>query len=113
MAAFKQHVSFGFWKGQLMGDPHGLFQGVGKTTIAALRAENLSDLPSDAILIHYVKEAVELNKTGVKKPPSMAKRAEKELEVPEYLLAELKKNEKALATFESSATATEKSTSTG
>jgi hypothetical protein len=25
MAAFKQHVSFGFWKGKLLKDPHGLF----------------------------------------------------------------------------------------
>lgn len=32
MAAFKQHVSFGFWKGKLLSDPHKLFAVMGKTT---------------------------------------------------------------------------------
>src|SRR5262245_30958992 len=45
MAAFKKHASFGFWKGQLMDDPHGLFKGVGSTSMAGMKIEDVSELP--------------------------------------------------------------------
>ena len=35
MAAFKKHVSFGFWKGGLLRDPAGLLKGVRNTYVAA------------------------------------------------------------------------------
>jgi uncharacterized protein YdeI (YjbR/CyaY-like superfamily) len=100
MAAFKKHASFGFWKGQLLSDPHGLFKGVGDTSMCAMKVEKLSDLPPDDVLIAYIKEAVALNENGVKlcKPAKAA--GPKELDVPDYFLAALKKNKKALATFE-------------
>ena len=35
MAAFKKYVSYGFWKGELMSDPAGLFESVGETGMSA------------------------------------------------------------------------------
>src|SRR5688572_25486391 len=40
MAAFKQHVSFGFWKEKLMRDPEGLFAAVGKTSMGAMKVRS-------------------------------------------------------------------------
>ncbi|MCI0637817.1 MAG: YdeI/OmpD-associated family protein [Gemmataceae bacterium] len=99
MAAFKQHVSFGFWKGSLLSDPEGLFKKVGDTSMAGHKVTSVADLPADKVLLAYIKEAVQLNEEGVKAPASR-KRPKKALEVPDYFLAALKKNKKALATFE-------------
>ena len=99
MAAFKQHVSFGFWKGSLLGDPEGLFKKVGDTSMSGHKVTSVADLPGDKVLLAYVKEAVQLNEEGVK-APSSKKKPKKALEVPKYFLAALKKNKKALATFE-------------
>src|SRR5688572_19673405 len=51
MAAFKEHASFGFWKGKLLSDPLGLFNGVGETSMSALRITDVSELPADKILL--------------------------------------------------------------
>ena len=98
MAAFKQHCSFGFWKGSLLKDPHKLFVGVGETSMNALKLASLDDLPSEKILLTYIREAIALNEAGVKAPK--AAKPKKKLIVPDYFLAALKKNKKAHATFE-------------
>jgi len=100
MAAFKQHVSFGFWKGSLMSDPQGLFRGVGKTTMNALKVQTLEDLPPDRVLLSYIKEAVKLNEEGIKAAPRKKKAVKKDLNVPDYFRDALRKHPKALATFE-------------
>jgi uncharacterized protein YdeI (YjbR/CyaY-like superfamily) len=100
MAAFKNYASFGFWKGSLMRDPHHLFEAVGKTSMNALTVAEVSGLPNDKILIEYIHEAVALNEQGVKVPAPKKREARQELEIPDYFLAALKKNKKALATFE-------------
>jgi uncharacterized protein YdeI (YjbR/CyaY-like superfamily) len=98
VAAFKQHVSFGFWKGKLLNDPYNLFGGVGDTGMNASRLTELSQLPADKVLLSYIREAVALNEQGVKLPA--AKRAPKpKLVVPEYFLAALRKNKQAFAAF--------------
>ncbi len=98
MAAFKQHVSWGFWKAGLMNDPKGLLIGVGNTAMAAAKVTNVNDLPDDKTIIAYIHEAVRLNDEGVKVPrPKASER--KELVVPDDLAVALKKNKKALATF--------------
>ena len=63
------------------------------------KISSAKDLPADAVLIAYLKEASLLNKNKVKplKRPSAPK---KELEVPQLLADELKKNKKALTVFE-------------
>ena len=99
MAAFKNHVSFGFWKGKLLDDPQGLFTEVGKTPMNASRLTDVSELPADKILLDYIRRAVAMNEDGVKtlQPKKKPKAA---LEVPDYFQSALKKNKKALATFE-------------
>ena len=99
MAAFKKHASFGFWKGALLSDPEGLIEKMGDTTMAGHRVTSLADLPADKVLIACIKEAVKLNEEGVK-APAVKKKPKKELEVPDTFLAALRKNKKALATFE-------------
>lgn len=65
IAAFKQHCSFGFWKGSLLSDPHHLLE---KNDAMGHfgRITSLTDLPPDEILMQYIREAVELNEKGVK-----------------------------------------------
>ncbi len=87
MAAFKEHIRFGFWKGSL----------VGQKSIE--RITSLKDLPPKKQLIAAFKKAAELNETGVKvvKPPKTTKKPAK---TPADLAAVLKKNKKASAAFE-------------
>ena len=99
MAAFKQHCSFGFWKGELiLGKGPGGADGEGMGHFG--RLTSLADLPSDKALLGYIRKAVELNEAGVKKPAPPRPKVRKELVVPDYFTAVLKKNKKALATFE-------------
>jgi uncharacterized protein YdeI (YjbR/CyaY-like superfamily) len=56
-------------------------------------------LPSDRALTKHIKEAVKLHDSGVKPAPRPRATGKKELVVPDYLAAALKKNKKALATF--------------
>lgn len=100
MAAFKNHSSFGFWKGAIMKDPHGVMSIVGKTSMGSFdKIVSLKDLPSDKILKQYIREAAKLNEDDVKLVKAKPK-ALKSVEVPAYFLKELKKNKKALETFQ-------------
>jgi uncharacterized protein YdeI (YjbR/CyaY-like superfamily) len=102
MAAFKNHCSFGFWKATLMIDEKELLNRVGKTDMAHFdKITSLNDLPPDEIIISYIKEAARLNEEEVKLPPKKPSTDKKELAVPEELNTALKKNKKALSTFES------------
>ena len=101
MASFKQHCAFGFWKASLLSDSKGVLSRVGKTAMGHMgRITSLGDLPSDKILIDYLKEAARLNKEGIKSPPKPESTQKKELKVPDYFMKALKKNSRALSTFE-------------
>ncbi len=99
IAAFRHHVGVSFWKGKLMKDPEGLFGDVGKTSMGSLKFTSPAELPSDKILLAYIKEAVKLNEEDIKigKPN---KDKPDQLDPPDYLLAELKKNKKAKETYD-------------
>ena len=100
MASFKQHCTFGFWKATLMKDKTLAERAKSETAMAHLgRISGLKDLPSDATLVRYIKEAMQLNDAGikVKKKKSIIKR---DLELPEYFLKELKKSKAAQKTFD-------------
>ncbi|MFT3761932.1 MAG: YdeI/OmpD-associated family protein [Pseudoxanthomonas sp.] len=102
MAAFKRHVSFGFWRHALVvgegeeGDDRSR-EGMGSYG----RMASLEDLPPKKILVAHLKKAMALNEQGAKtvpvrksgqpKPPPQA---------PDDLLAALKKNPKAQAAFD-------------
>ena len=102
MASFKKHCAFGFWKASVMKDPHKLFELHGRTAMGHLgRIESIDDLPSDKILISYIKEAAKLNKEGVKLPSrTKPVTTAKSIDPPDYMLKALKKNKKAWSNFE-------------
>jgi uncharacterized protein YdeI (YjbR/CyaY-like superfamily) len=100
MAAFKEHCAFGFWKASIMKDPEKLFNKDGKNAMGQFdRITSVKDLPTDKIMIAYIKEAAQLNEAGVKLPPK-AKTTAKEIIIPDALNAALKKNKKAKEIFE-------------
>lgn len=89
MAAFKEHCALVFWKASLMKDPHKIFAKEGKSGMGHLgKIKSLKDLPSDKILIQYIKEAVNLNENGIKLPSK--KENKKDLEIPSYFKSALK-----------------------
>lgn len=63
------------------------------------RLTSNADLPGDKILTGYIQQAVALNESGIKTLRSKPK-AKAKLVMPDFFLAALKKNKKALATFE-------------
>jgi uncharacterized protein YdeI (YjbR/CyaY-like superfamily) len=101
MASFKKHCAFGFWKTSLLTDPDQILERVGKTAMGSFgQITDLSDLPSDRVVIKYVKEAAKLNKEGVKVEARRKAAAKKEIRVPEYFTKALAENKKALKTFD-------------
>ena len=98
MGAFKQHVSFGFWKGQLLSDSHGLLRDAGKATIFSLKASGPGGLPDEKILIEYIREAVALNDKGIK--PSRTKKASTRPKLPADFKAALSRNRAARSTYD-------------
>jgi uncharacterized protein YdeI (YjbR/CyaY-like superfamily) len=94
MAAFKEHCTFGFWKGALIVQDSGSTAAMGQFG----RIEKVSDLPPKAMLRKYIKAAMELNETGVKAPRAVKSRPE--IPVPAYFTAALARNKKAKAAFE-------------
>ena len=95
MAAFKQHCTFGFWKGSLVvGDKAASPDGMGQFG----RITSLADLPPKATLLKYTKKAAALNDAGVKveRGPRAPK---KPLRIPADLAAALAKNKKASEVF--------------
>jgi uncharacterized protein YdeI (YjbR/CyaY-like superfamily) len=102
MAAFKEHCAFNFWKAKLMQDRRRIFSGQDEKSMGHLgKIRSLKDLPSDSILLEYLKEAVALNDEGKKVPPrKVADKDQKDLVVPRDLLVSLSSNDKARATFD-------------
>jgi uncharacterized protein YdeI (YjbR/CyaY-like superfamily) len=98
MAAFNKHLTWGLWKAKLLNDPRGILNdhagsmGGGKIT-------DVSQLPSDKLILDLIRQAVQLNEQGVKLPrPESKKRPPPK--TPPDLAGALRKNAKASATFE-------------
>jgi len=105
MAAFKKHVSLGFWKGAEIGDPAGILDKVGNTLMCAVKFTEVSDLPARSVLAGYVKRAARFNLEGgaaIKgkgvRPAPRTKRPVPR--TPPDLAAALRKNAKARAAFQ-------------
>jgi uncharacterized protein YdeI (YjbR/CyaY-like superfamily) len=98
MAAFKEHCSFNLWKGSLVlkQDSNGPKEGMGQFG----RITALTDLPDDGLLLGYIKEAARLNEEGVKVQAKAKPKKPKELIIPDYFKAALRKNKKAQAEFD-------------
>lgn len=97
MAAFKAHCTFGFWLGAFLKIESKLDKAMGQFGSIT----SLADLPSDTELARIIKAAMKLHDAGVKSPTRTKPAEKKELLVPDYFLAAVKKNKKAYATFES------------
>jgi uncharacterized protein YdeI (YjbR/CyaY-like superfamily) len=101
MAAFKQHCAFGFWKASLMKDKALTKNAESESAMGHYgKITSLKDLPSDKKIIAHIKEAIKLNDKGIKLPPKKVAKDKKEIVIPDYFLKELKKNKKALRTFQ-------------
>ena len=99
MAAFKQHATFGFWKGGLIPGLAPNSANGGESMGNLGRLTSVKDLPSRKVLAGYVKAAMRLNAEGI--ATKKAKKAPKpEARVPSDLAAALKKNRRAAVTFE-------------
>jgi len=97
MAAFKAHMSFGFWKGsQLLGASSKNAEAMGDFG----RIASLDMLPSDARIKSLVKAAMKLNDDGVKRVVRKKAAPRKSAVVPRDLAAALATDAKAAATFE-------------
>ena len=97
IAAFKEHVAFGFWKAGLMKEH---LPGAGLSAAGQFgKIASLKDLPSDKQLARVLKIAKKLNDDDVK-APSMRKGPRPALQAPADLLAALATNRKAKATFD-------------
>jgi uncharacterized protein YdeI (YjbR/CyaY-like superfamily) len=89
MAAFKEHIRFGFWKGALVTGKKGME-----------RITSMKDLPPKKELIALIRKAAALNDQGVKAPRAKKSAPPKPAAPPDDLAAALKKNKKASAAFE-------------
>jgi uncharacterized protein YdeI (YjbR/CyaY-like superfamily) len=97
LASFKEHATFGFWKGSLIFDD----QAKSSEAMGQLgRLTKPSDLPAKKVLAGYIKKAMALNDEGVKVVRAPKRAAPKALRVPDDLAVALKKNKTAQAAFE-------------
>ena len=95
MAAFKQHATFGFWRGSLVvGEGNEQMSGMGQFG----RLESIDDLPPRKQLEALIKKAMKLTDEGVKPPRD--KHRKEPFTVPQDLRAALDANAKAAATFD-------------
>lgn len=100
MAAFKQHCAFGFWKAALIKNLNTDKRTESETAMGHLgKITSLKDLPSNKKMLSYLKEAVKLNKDGIKLPKKNVSKEKREIETPDYFLKILKKNKKAFSVF--------------
>ncbi|MEO8677686.1 MAG: YdeI/OmpD-associated family protein [Vicinamibacterales bacterium] len=96
MASFKQHATFGFWKGSLLAAK---LPKVDEKAMGQFgRIASMDDLPPAKTLARIVKAAARLNDDGVK--VVRARKAKKApLKPPADLMTALKRKPKALAAF--------------
>lgn len=100
-ASFKEHCAFGFWLGDKINDPYNVIEKVGNTAMGHFgKIKNLSDLPSEEIMLDLISRAMILNEMGVKAEKQVKKNS-KVLQAPDYLIEELSKSENALNNFNS------------
>jgi uncharacterized protein YdeI (YjbR/CyaY-like superfamily) len=98
MAAFKEHATFGFWKGSLIVDS------AGRSAEEAMgqfgRLTSLKELPPKRVLVGYVREAMRLNDQGVQVPARTRRKTSRPVVVPPDLRKALARNAAARAMFE-------------
>jgi uncharacterized protein YdeI (YjbR/CyaY-like superfamily) len=95
MAAFKQHATFGFWRGSLVvGEGNEQMSGMGQFG----RLTSIDDLPPRPELEALIRKAMKLTEEDVK--PVRNKHTKEPLSVPQDLRSALDQNPAAAATFD-------------
>ncbi len=100
MAAFRKHVTYGFWKSRLIEDFERTVGASPRASVMAARLESPADLPPKQKLVALVREAKRLNDEGIKEPKLARPKRGTPLVVPADLKAALGKHAEARATFE-------------
>lgn len=104
MAAFKNHCSFGFWKGSLLKDELFIFKEKSEAMGWLGKIRTFNDLPEDEVLITYIREAIKLNEDGIKLPPKPRTIDKSSLIIPKELMDALQQDPSALNTFQNFST---------
>lgn len=93
---FKQHCALMFFKGALLQDTHGRLRSQGQNTQSALRLEFASEADvAKAVVKSYVKQAIAVEKAGLK----VDFKAKRELELPQELTQVLRKDPRLAKAF--------------
>jgi uncharacterized protein YdeI (YjbR/CyaY-like superfamily) len=100
MAAFKSHCTFGFWKAAMMKEVLQKANRTGQKGMGQFgRIRKKSDLPSDTIMLRWIREAVEINENPAKAKLHTGKIKKKTLVIPLYIRKALSENKNAQANF--------------
>lgn len=99
MAGFKNHCSFSLYKAEMMKDKT-IQDSVmtGKKFGYMDKVKDFSELPAKKVLVAYIKEAMMINESGIKKERPKADKP-KVVELPDYFAKALKANAKANKVF--------------
>jgi hypothetical protein len=98
MAAFKEHVAFGFWKGELL-ENEGLPEVEEKAMGSFGRITSIKDLPAARTLTTLIKAAAALNDKGVRVARTSSA-PKGPVRVPAYFLTALRRHKTAKANFD-------------
>ncbi len=100
MAAFKKHASFSFWLAAKMKDPDTVFIGEANSGMGQFgKVTSMEQLPSEEVLMKYIKEAMELTEAG-EKLSHAPKKEPKRLKMPDAMVDALNQNTIAKSTFD-------------
>ena len=101
-AAFKQHINFAFFQGKHINDSANIFNHSNNEDMTALKITQLSDLPSDEVIIDYIQQAVRFNQQGKAKKAKkkITKKDKAELIIPDVLSQALAQHPVAKAQFD-------------
>ncbi len=101
VGAFKSHVRLSFFKGELMQDSENLFDRGGGCALGSIQWSDVKEMPTQAVLVKYIKQAIQLNESGLKPAGKRGgRRDKKDLKIPAYFLKAVKKDKEAWATFD-------------
>jgi uncharacterized protein YdeI (YjbR/CyaY-like superfamily) len=100
MAAFKQHLGFGFWRYKLLNDPHGVIKEQDGTAGSFGKITSIDDLPSKEILTDFILQAIALNETPKIAPVKKIIVPKATLPVPGYFIDFLASHPKAKEAFD-------------
>lgn len=105
MASFKEHCAFGFWYASLMKDSDKIFLRDKDDVESAMghlgKIKSMKDLPSEKILIKYIKEAMKIIDSGAVPTNKTKPKKAEEIPQPTEFTKALNKNKKAQNFFNS------------